>query len=196
MSEPTLIPNAPLPRNWEHAFGYSGNARWLATYWTPCGDEAMFNDGQISATANWRVFQELTGKYRPAITNALVQSGACPQEDAWAAIYYLGSSDAEPSHCLLLDLAERKVYVDELASGSRYVTSQHPLAESALPVEVTSEMLTQVIMNARAATTRRYRRPFRPCSCQGGWVRGGDDGYDPCPASCDGGIVWGQICSK
>lgn len=90
--------------------------------WTPGDDEAVYDDGQVSTTANWRVFQELTGRYRAAITNALVQSGACPAEEAWAAIFYLGSSDAEVSHCLLLNLAERTIYSDELGPGLQYVT--------------------------------------------------------------------------
>ena len=36
-----------LPRNWERAFGYDGEARYVAFYWTPVGDEAMYDDGQV-----------------------------------------------------------------------------------------------------------------------------------------------------
>lgn len=186
----TLIPNSPLPRNWERAFGYKGAARWLAVYWTPCGDEAMYNDGQVSATANWRAFQELTNMYHAAITNALVESGACPADDAWAAIFYFGSSDAEASHCLLLDLVERKIYFDEIGPGLQCVTGQHPPVPSFGPVEITSEMFVQAVVNARAAGVGRIGQPFRLCGCQSGWVRDKDGGYGPCPAGCDNGIKW------
>jgi hypothetical protein len=189
---PILIPNSTIPRNWERAFGYKGAARWLAAYWTPCGDEAMYDDGQVAATANWRAFQELTSRHRAAITNALVESGACPKDDAWAALYYFGSSDSEASHCMLLDLAERKVYFDEIGPGLQYVTSQHPPAPNTEPIEITSEMLlVQALMSARASTAEQFRGNFRLCSCGNGWVRASDGGYDRCPAGCDNGIVWG-----
>lgn len=187
---PIIVPGAPLPRNWERAFGYKGEARWLATYWTPYGDEAMYNDGQVSATANWRTFQELTNMYRAAITKALVESGACPADDARAAIFYFGSSDAEASHCLVLDLAERKIYFDEIGPGLQYVTSQHPPAPSSEPIEITSEIFFQSIVNAQASMDERLNRRFRLCGCQSGWVRDKGGGYDPCPVGCDNGIVW------
>ncbi len=183
-----LVPDSPLPRNWEHAFGYGGNARWLAAYWTPCGDEAMFSDGQISATANWPAFQELVRLYCAAITNALVQSGACPADDAWAAIYYFGSSDAEASHCLLLDLAERKIYFDEIGTG--YVASQHPRPPAAEVPRFTSEEVSKLISEAFARLPTARAGNFRVCGCNGGWARGEDGGYDPCPNKCDGGILW------
>lgn len=193
----TLIPNSPLPRNWERAFGYKGSARWLAVYWTPSGDEAMYDDSQVSVTANWRVFQELTRRYRVAITNALVQSGACPAEDAWAAIYYFGSSDADASHCLLLDLTERKIYFDEIGPGLQYVViGQHPPVPDIEPVEITSEMLAKALADAQASMREAFSRPFRLCSCQGGWAQAKDGGYDLCPTGCENGIMWEQICSK
>jgi hypothetical protein len=34
-----------LPRNWERALGYDGDARCVAFYWTPAGDDAMYDDG-------------------------------------------------------------------------------------------------------------------------------------------------------
>jgi len=186
----TLIPDSPLPRNWERAFGYKGTARWLAAYWTPCGDEATYNDGQVSATANWRVFQELTGRYRAAITNALVESGACPADDAWAAIYYFGSSDAEASHCLLLDLVERRILFAEMLPGLQQVVGQHPPAPAMELVAITNEMLAKAIAEVRAETLQRFERPCRLCGCQDGWAQAEDGGYDPCPARCDNGIVW------
>jgi hypothetical protein len=37
-----------LPRNWERALGYDAKARDVAFYWTPVGDEVMY-DGDESA---------------------------------------------------------------------------------------------------------------------------------------------------
>lgn len=45
-----------LPRNWELAFGYDGEARFVAFYWTPIGDEARYDDGRISGDGNWQMF--------------------------------------------------------------------------------------------------------------------------------------------
>jgi hypothetical protein len=88
--QPMILPNSPLPRNWERAFGYKGSARYLAVYWTPCGDEAMYADGHTSGTAHWPVFQELIRQYRTEITNTMITSGICPPENARIAVYYLG----------------------------------------------------------------------------------------------------------
>jgi hypothetical protein len=43
-----------LPRNWEHAVGYDLDepARWLAAWWEPASDEAMYDDGRLSGTGN------------------------------------------------------------------------------------------------------------------------------------------------
>jgi hypothetical protein len=50
MKAGTLV--AMMPRNWERAFGYDGEARYVCFYWTPLGDEAMYDDGQIAADGN------------------------------------------------------------------------------------------------------------------------------------------------
>ena len=44
----------PVPPNLEEALGYDGKARYVAFYWEPAGDEAMFDDGRISTEADWR----------------------------------------------------------------------------------------------------------------------------------------------
>jgi len=182
-----IVPNSPLPRNWERVFGYKGSARYLAVYWTPCGDEAMYADGQVSGTAHWPVYQELIRQYRAAITEAMLASRMCPPGEAWNAVCQLGSSDHEASHCLLLDLTERTISIADIEAGIKFVLRQHPPAP---PIKFTEEMLTQALAEARAVTAARFFRPFQLCACLGGWVAASDGGYDPCLNGCDHGILW------
>ncbi|MBN9521374.1 hypothetical protein J0H58_23110 [bacterium] len=35
-----------VPPTFAADFGYRGRRRFLAMYWSPCGDEACFNDGE------------------------------------------------------------------------------------------------------------------------------------------------------
>ena len=108
-------------------------------------------------------------------------------DDAWGALYYLGSSDNEASHCLLLDLAERTISVSDIGAGIKFVVRQHPPTS---PIEVTEEMLAQALSEARAVTADRFSRPFQLCACLGGWVPASDGGYDSCPNGCNNGIIW------
>jgi hypothetical protein len=79
-----------LPRNWVRAFGYDGEARYVAFYRTPVGDEAMYDDGQVSGDGNWQLFLTLRHQH--------------PELDQR---YNVGDSDAEADHWLLLDRETR-----------------------------------------------------------------------------------------
>ncbi len=147
----------------------------------------MYADGQVSGTAHWPIYQELIHKYQAAITDAMLTSGMCQPADAWSAVYSLGSSDNEASHCLLLDLAERTISISEIEAGIKFVVRQHPPAPL---LEITEEMVRQALTEARAVTADRFFRPFQLCACMGGWMPVSDDGYDPCPKGCDNGIIW------
>jgi len=48
----TALP-IPVPPQLETALGYEGDARFVAFYWEPAGDEAMYDDGRISGTGCW-----------------------------------------------------------------------------------------------------------------------------------------------
>ena len=50
------VPPAPIL---EQAVGYRNarDARFLALWWEPCGDEAMVSDGFETFTGNWRGYQ-------------------------------------------------------------------------------------------------------------------------------------------
>jgi hypothetical protein len=153
-----------LPRNWERAFGYGGPARWLAVYWTPWGDEAEFTDGFITQDGAWWAFE------------ALLRELPLLEEEKWS----LGGSDVEPTHCLLLDLGQRDVYLTTLEEGLQVVRSQWP------PMRVSEEELPALIEKLEGLLSSEDFRTFRLCNnCGGlGWIKVAD-GYDPCPG-CDG----------
>ena len=67
-----------------------------STYWTPFGDEVMWETGWSRATGNWAVW--LTFVRHPRIAPALRP-------------YHLGSSEHEATHWLLLDRHERTLSV-------------------------------------------------------------------------------------
>lgn len=85
----------PVPPMLEQAIDYSGTAQFVAFYWSPMGDEAMYDDGVVSADGQWPAYQ--TFIYHPKVAPHLRP-------------YNLGSSDGEATHWLLLDRTERKLY--------------------------------------------------------------------------------------
>jgi hypothetical protein len=95
--------------------GSPGDTRFVAFHWSPCGDEAEFDDGRSSGTAQWQGFLALVD--HPAI---LAQLGALRSA--------LGSPDEEATHRLLLDRKE----------GARAILE--PRACGKLPGEQCSEV--------------------------------------------------------
>jgi hypothetical protein len=163
-----------LPRNWEQAFGYDGQARWLAVYWQPVGDEAVCDDGRVAGDGAWWIFSDLVDH---ALVGPLIQ--VLPRSLGLAA---LGSSDAEATHCLLLDLQERQVYVSPIDLGLRFVHNQWPPERPLSPDEL--DALFQAL--ADLASEAPQETTFRICqSCFHGWLKADDGGYDPCP-QCGG----------
>jgi hypothetical protein len=86
----------PVPPMLEATLGYEHDVRYVAFYWTPFGDEVMWDTGWSSATGNWTAW--LIFVRHPRIALALTS-------------YHLGSSDQAAAHWLLLDRHERTVSV-------------------------------------------------------------------------------------
>ena len=82
----------PVPPMLEESIGYSGDERYVAFYWTPFGDEVMWDTGYSSATGEWQPW--LLFVQHRLIAPAL-------------GLYNLGSSEQEATHSLLLDREER-----------------------------------------------------------------------------------------
>ena len=125
-----------LPGSFEEALGYQGNLRWVAFYWEPCGDEAVFDDGFCSGDGNWWGFLQFVRH---------------PSVAPWLSPYDLGSSDSEAKHWLLCDLESREAYVGErelvrsfLSDEARKVLPKSPAWEisSAEIKELPADILT------------------------------------------------------
>lgn len=173
----TPVENAALPRNWERAVGYEGQARYLAVWWEPCGDEIVFSDGQVTATGNWPFFLHLTRETWSAALH-LALDGAL-----WA----LGSSEEPATHRLLLDLQERRGYVVTVADAEAFLAAQWPVRETQT-VQVTLEQLTGWL-EAAGGRLGDYT-PADICGeCGGfGWLTA-SDGYEACPVCNGQGVV-------
>jgi hypothetical protein len=166
-----------LPRNWERAFGYDGEARYVAFYWTPAGDEAMYDDGQVSGDGNWRLFLTLRHQH--------------PELDQR---YNVGDSDVEADHWLLLDRETRDLGILPKAKAQARLRQQWPTMDldaelTALDWDVIQEAVQQALDNVEAAMEQ-----IQPCdtcfySIAPGWLQVEGGGFDPCPV-CSG---WGFL---
>jgi hypothetical protein len=180
---PSAIPViGRLPRNWERAFGYRGDARWLVAWWEPAGDEARFADGRISKDAEWQYYLELVdGRLGMPLAIALADE----ERGRWV----LGSSDEPATHCLLLDLQERRIFVAPIHDCRAFLAGQHgrtpePRAEilEELTPDTVEKMLREVLDELHRETEVHLATSYRVCpaGCQHGWRRATDGGYDPC----------------
>jgi hypothetical protein len=93
------------------AMGYTGNAQYVAFKWTPYGDEALYNDGRLSATGNWHTF--LVYIQHPAVSPLLEE-------------YDLGSSDSEARHCLILDREKHEIFMAPVKEANAFLAEQWP----------------------------------------------------------------------
>ncbi|MBN1136272.1 MAG: hypothetical protein JXM73_06790 [Anaerolineae bacterium] len=173
-----------LPRNWEQAFGYDGEARYVAFYWTPIGDEARYDDGHASGDGNWQMFLLVRHEH--------------PELDRR---YNLGYSETEADDWLLFDRETRELVVLPKAEAQTRLRQQYPSTPRAWPPldldaeltpldwEIIQEAVQQALDNAEAAM--QHIRPCDTCflSIAPGWLRTEDGGFDRCPA-CDG---WGFL---
>jgi hypothetical protein len=102
---------APVPPMLATAMGYTGDARHVAFKWTPYGDEALYNDGRLSATGNWQAF--LAYIQHPAVSPLL-------------SAYDLGSSDREARHCLILDREKLELSIAPVTEANAFLAEQWP----------------------------------------------------------------------
>jgi hypothetical protein len=106
---PFLIPDGFL-----RSFGYPGDRKLIALFWTSLGDEACFDDGQTSACGlcdNWLYLSFLRRK------------------DVWAwrdeHELQFGNSDEEATHWLVVDANTGEVYAAPKAEARRAVFDQN-----------------------------------------------------------------------
>jgi hypothetical protein len=110
----------------EQAIGYSGQARFWATYWG-ARDEAYYADGNLEATGDWQGYQAFTD--HPAVAAVLAQAHAD-----------LGSSETRARHLLLIGRETRQVYLARFKEGQRFLHAQW----GPLPVLTSEELFERV----------------------------------------------------
>ena len=104
----TLL-TVPVPPNLAEALGYAGTARWLGCYWTPYGDEVMWDDGRVDATGDWDAYLAFT--QHPKVSLALRG-------------YRLGSSEDEARDMLIIDREEHKLYAAPRTLAAAWLDAQ------------------------------------------------------------------------
>jgi hypothetical protein len=123
-----LIPlPIPVPPSLQGALGYGGEARYLAIWWEPADDKAMWSDGRTTTDGWWHGFL------------AYVQH---PRVEPYVEPYDLGSREEPAAHYLLLDLVDRQAYIGTARQVTRFLHDYTPRPDLT-PEQV--EMLTQVM---------------------------------------------------
>jgi len=120
-----------LPDSFEKALGYNGKMKWVAFYWTPDGDEAVYDDGFTFADGNWHGF--LAFIYHPSVAPHLKG-------------YDLGSSESTAKHWLLADLEHRAIWVGDRKEVAQFLEKEMARQLSlSPPVEIPLERLQEII---------------------------------------------------
>lgn len=116
------VPPAPIL---EQAVGYRNyrNARFLALWWEPCGDEAMVSDGLVTFTGLWPGY--LAYVQHRSVHFQLVA-------------YNLGSSEDPAEYRLVIDLENRQAFIAPCKDAEGLLTSQWGTSREK-PVAISSE---------------------------------------------------------
>lgn len=114
----------PVPSVLEEALEYDGAARFVAFYWSPVGDEAMFDDGRRGGTGDWIGF--LVYVEHPSVAASLYVPVA-PGSPEHVCIN-LGSSEFEADGWLVVDREERRAYLAPVAEAQEFLAQQWPPA--------------------------------------------------------------------
>ena len=102
-----------LPPGWLRAFGYLDDRRLVSLYWEPCGDEACFCDGRISACGVADNWMYLNFVRRPEVRAWLTASGI-----------HLGNSDEDARDWLVVDAVTGRVFAAPATEARRIVVGQ------------------------------------------------------------------------
>ena len=107
------------------------NVPETSRYWSFCyyGNKATWSDGRSMATFSFY------GVYQPLISHLAL--------NIYLWCYHLGSDDEYPTHAILCDRNDKKMYVGEYIEVEQFLDSQHP-HQQPITVEQWSEMKTQV----------------------------------------------------
>ena len=142
LQPPTTLPSVlplPVPPDGilERAFGYTGDARYVAFYWTPMGDELMHETMRGSGTCHgWHAF--LSYIRHPTIARVL---GRTMDEVG------LGSSEEDATHWLVLDRERAQLTVLPAPQARVFLHSQWPPSDDVLVVSPAEwQAITEQVM--------------------------------------------------
>ena len=127
---PGIKLSLPVPDSLFKALDYDGNARFVALYWTPAGDEAEINDGRFRGTTSWLAYSAYMD--HPAVRSGLAQAGFTP----WS----FGSSDSTPGHWLMFDREENAAYAVPVPEAAAFLERQHA-SQDISPVSISWEQI-------------------------------------------------------
>jgi hypothetical protein len=152
MQDVRRLKGCPVPPMLERALGYAGAHRYVAFYWTPSGDELIYDDGVVSADGDWSGW--LTFQHHPLIQPHLRALD-------------LGSSETEAVDWLLLDRRKRELLAGRASRVRQFLevetrplaqaskrgepreTSQSSESPASVPLDVTK--LTEILRSLKTA---------------------------------------------
>ncbi len=111
MNLPGAPIDLPLPPDVTAAFGYRGDARFVGFYWSPAGDDVVYDDGRSSGSGQSWSF--LAYKRHRAVAPLLRDVD-------------LGSSEEDGTHVLLIDRTANRASVAHAAEARAFLQQQHP----------------------------------------------------------------------
>jgi len=101
-----------MPPGWVRYFGYTGPRRFVALYWSPCGDEACFSDGQTTRTgADHWLFLDLVR--HPSVRRWLDDNAIL-----------LGNCEQDAEHWLIVDVTTNEVFAAPRTDARFFVSFQ------------------------------------------------------------------------
>ena len=196
-----------LPAEFWLAFGYEGQARFVGTFWTPFGDEAIYTDGQVEADGNWQAYLMLVDHPTNAellrypcwlcqgrgATNDL-RNESCDECDGMGVLEYnLGSSDLQATHILIADRMEEEVYVAPVLAGSQFLHEQWPPPPllTATAADAIVEALRQAVSEMGMPDPEEVERAMQEVQER---LRALRQALYPdlAPGSCQGSLRWQQ----
>lgn len=110
------IPDFYCPSEFWPALGYEGDARFVAVWWEPAGDEAAWSDGrQMTIGAEWGAYLALIDHNFP-----------------WPASPQLGGSEEQAAHWLIIDRhSEYDAWLVPASIADNILRGQWPAEERA-----------------------------------------------------------------
>jgi len=120
MKNAVRMPGFRVPVSFWKALGYEGSSRLVMLYWTPAGDETVFEDGLVSVCgADWQSFLFLLADPR----NESALKRACRLSKVHKEA--IGTSDNFATHAIVVDREEQKSYLVPIEDARKEVNAQY-----------------------------------------------------------------------